>query len=157
MIGLLASDGERFEVSAEVANQSNLLKALLENVDEHDNDIPIPAVTGPTLKRVIEHATRHCAPIDKNIKAGDEAAALEQWDKTFLGELSKQEVDDLLIASNYLDMANLLNLLCKHVAEIIKTMDVQEIRDYFGMPSDLTPEEQAQIEEETKWCMDTVS
>ena len=56
------------------------------------------------------------------------------------------------MAANYLEIKSLLELSTAKVASIIKNKTVQEIRDFFNIENDFTPEEEMQIMEENKWA-----
>jgi S-phase kinase-associated protein 1 len=58
---------------------------------------------------------------------------------------------ELILASNYLDMKNLLDLGCKTVANMIKGKSVEEIRKTFNIVNDFTPEEEEQIRKEVRF------
>ena len=51
---------------------------------------------------------------------------------------------------------NLLELASAKVASIIKGKNTEEIRKTFGITNDFTPEEEQQILEENKWCMENL-
>ena len=59
---------------------------------------------------------------------------------------------DIILAANYLDIKQLLDLACAKVASLIKNKSIQEIRKFFSIANDFTPEEEAQIMEENKWA-----
>merc|ERR1719311_876738 len=46
----------------------------------------------------------------------------------------------------------LRELACAKVASVIKGMSIPEIRDYFHIENDFTPEEEAQIMDENRWA-----
>ena len=46
----------------------------------------------------------------------------------------------------------MLDLSCAKVASLIKNKSIQEIRKFFSIENDFTPEEEAQIMEENKWA-----
>ena len=52
----------------------------------------------------------------------------------------------------HLDIKPLLELSCAKVASQIKNKSVVEIRKYFNIENDFTPEEEAQIQEENRWA-----
>lgn len=56
------------------------------------------------------------------------------------------------MAANYLDIKPLLDLTCATVASMIKGKTPEEIRKTFNIVNDFTPEEEAQVREENKWC-----
>ena len=54
------------------------------------------------------------------------------------------------MAANYLNCDSLLQLCCAKHASKIKQMEVEEIRKYFNITNDFSPEEEAKIMEENK-------
>ena len=58
----------------------------------------------------------------------------------------------MVMAANYLDIKSLLELSCAKVASLIKNKTVAEIRTFFNIENDFTPEEEAQIQEENRWA-----
>ncbi|KAI8927235.1 Skp1 family, dimerization domain-containing protein [Entophlyctis helioformis] len=159
MPSLTSSDGITLQVSKEVAIQSILIKNMLEDLgDETDAPIPLPNVSGHILAKVIEFATHHKddAPVaaeeeGKNVtKSSDD---IDEWDKEFIN-VDQGTLFEIILAANYLDMKNLLDLGCKTVANMIKGKTVEEIRKTFNIVNDFTPEEEEQIRKENEWCED---
>jgi len=50
-----------------------------------------------------------------------------------------------------MEIKQLLELCCAKCGSLIRKLPIQGIRDFFGVENDFTPEEEAQIKEETKW------
>ena len=55
------------------------------------------------------------------------------------------------MAANYLDIKSLLDVSCAKVCSYIKNKDVKEIRQYFKIENDFTPEEEASAQKEAEW------
>jgi hypothetical protein len=52
MVKLTSSDGQEFTIEKEIANQSVLIKNMLEDIgDADDQPIPLPNVSGAILKK----------------------------------------------------------------------------------------------------------
>lgn len=51
-----------------------------------------------------------------------------------------------------MDIKPLLELSCAKVASMIKGKSIPDIRKFFNIENDFTPEEEAQIIEENKWA-----
>ncbi|KAI9358925.1 Skp1 family, dimerization domain-containing protein [Zopfochytrium polystomum] len=157
MVKLTSSDGQEFVVAKEIAMQSILIKNMLEDVgDADDQPIPLPNVSGPILQKVIEYATAHkddpppAPEEDSKPKSSDD---IEDADRLFMN-VDQGTLFELILAANYLDMKNLLDLGCKTVANMIKGKTVEEIRKTFNIVNDFTPEEEEQIRKENEWCED---
>jgi S-phase kinase-associated protein 1 len=81
------------------------------------------------------------------------ADLVQDWYANFVGNGIDQEVlCELTIAANSLDIKPLLDLTCATVASMIKGKTPEEIRETFNIVNDFTPEEEAAIREENKWC-----
>ena len=63
MVKLTSQDGDAFDVSFDVARLSVVVKGILDEDTEEDEDreIPLPNVKSAVLARVIEFAKRHVA------------------------------------------------------------------------------------------------
>ena len=59
---------------------------------------------------------------------------------------------ELIVAANYMDIKSLLDLGCAKVATLIKGKSPEDIRRTFNIVNDFTPEEEARIREENRWC-----
>ena len=55
-----------------------------------------------------------------------------------------------------MDIKPLLELASAKVASIRKGKNTEEIRKTFNITNDFTPEEEQQILEENKWCMENL-
>ena len=82
--------------------------------------------------------------IDKPLSHSDMSQVVDQWHADYIN-LEQEELFELVMAANYLDIKPLLELSCAKVASQIKNKSVVEIRKYFNIENDFTPEEKAQI------------
>ena len=76
---------------------------------------------------------------------------ISEWDVEFIA-VEKEILFELVLAANYLDLKPLLDLGCAKLATMIKGMSVEQIRKEFNIVNDFTPEEEARVREENKWC-----
>ena len=58
-VTLQSNDLERFVIEAEVAKKSILIKNLLDDLPEDDEEIPIPLVNAAILKKVLLWMQQH--------------------------------------------------------------------------------------------------
>ncbi|CAE6458148.1 unnamed protein product [Rhizoctonia solani] len=56
-----------------------------------------------------------------------------EWDKAFIAGLGQEELLDLILAANYLEMKQMLDLGCKQVADRIQGKTPDEIRKSFNI------------------------
>jgi S-phase kinase-associated protein 1 len=76
---------------------------------------------------------------------------VDEWYAKFV-EVEHETLFELMLAANYMDIRPLLDLICATVASLIKGKTTEEIRRTFNIVNDFTPEEEAQVMEESKWC-----
>ena len=114
----------------------------------------MPNVDSKPLKKVIEYCEYHhnnpAEEIEKPLKGKIEDVICD-WDKKFL-EIDQSLLIELIMAANYLNIKDLLDLTCAKVASMIKGKSPEQIREMFGIENDFTPEEEEKIREENKWC-----
>ncbi|KAG6498315.1 SKP1-like protein 1 [Zingiber officinale] len=163
MIKLVSSDGAEFEVEEEVAFQSKIIKDI---VADADDVIPLPSVSSKVLIQVIEYFRKHAAvksfPLSPSSSAASSSSssisskpvsdpALRAWDNEFV-KLNNSSLFDIVIAANYLDIEELVDLVLETVADRIKGKQAQEIRQQFNIENDFTPEEEEALRRENSWA-----
>lgn len=119
-----------------------------------DDPIPLPNVKANILSQVITYCTEHVEGKEKDEhgrnKKTDED--LQAFDEEFVRNLDQSTLFELILAANYLNMKELLDLTCNTVAKMIKGKTPQEIRDTFGIVNDFTPEEEEEVYRENQVC-----
>ncbi|KAI0602859.1 S-phase kinase-associated protein 1A [Biscogniauxia sp. FL1348] len=159
MIKLQSNDGHHIDVEKPVAERSLLIKNMLEDLGESavGQTIPIPNVTEPVLRKVIEWCERHRNdPPSTNEDESDnrkKTTDIDEWDQKFM-QVDQEMLFEIILASNYLDIKPLLDVGCKTVANMIKGKSPEEIRKTFNITNDFTPEEEEQIRRENEWAED---
>ncbi|CAN8240127.1 unnamed protein product [Cochlearia groenlandica] len=161
-IVLKSSDGESFEVDQAVALQSQTIAHMVED-DCVDNGVPLPNVTSKILAKVIEYCKKH---VEASASKTDAAAAavvdaagassdddLKAWDAEFM-RIDQATLFELILAANYLNIKNLLDLTCQTVADMIKGKTPEEIRATFNIKNDFTPEEEEEVRRENQWAFE---
>ncbi|KAL2895306.1 SKP1-like protein 9 [Bienertia sinuspersici] len=132
VVVLKSSDNKLFDVDKKVASQSHLLKECIDNMEEKGtNDvIPLPNVTSDILTLVLEYWEKHADLADND----NNNQELKQWDDEFLKKF---------------DYATLIDLT---MLIAIKDKSVQQIRQIFHIENDLTPQEEADIQNDNAWA-----
>ncbi|CAG7866024.1 unnamed protein product [Brassica rapa] len=154
MFVLKSSDDESFEVDEAVVLQSQLLSNLFEDCSGA-RECKIEEVTGQVLSKVVEYCKNHVVDGgDSSSSSSSSSAAgeaLKKWDDKFITRMDLSMVLDLIMTSNYLNIKGLFDLTCQRVAdEIAACKDHKEIRAKFGIVSDYTAEEEAEVLKENE-------
>lgn len=133
MIKIVTSDNKIFEVEKNVIFQSNLIKNMISDLDISEQSIPIHNIESEIMQKVIEYAEHHK---DDEIKQEQEP---DEWDKKFLN-IDNETVIKIILAANYLDMKNLLDLGCQTVADFIQNKPIEEITKILNLPDYVSDE-----------------
>ena len=145
MVKLMTSDGELVEVSQACAEASVLIKGIIDD-SGIDDDIPLPQVKKAILDKIVvycEYITKNAPPeIEKPLRSNQLSDVVNEWYADYVN-VEQELLFELILAANFLDIKSLLELCCAKVASVIKGMTIPEIRDYFHIENDFTPEEEA--------------
>ncbi|KAK7237895.1 hypothetical protein SO694_0002244 [Aureococcus anophagefferens] len=77
---------------------------------------------------------------------------VQEWYANYV-DVDQELLFELILAANYMDIKRLdLTRRRATVASMIKGKTPEEIRKTFNIVNDFTPEEEAQVREENKWC-----
>ncbi|PWA64561.1 SKP1-like protein 1A [Artemisia annua] len=147
MVSVMTSDGVTFELDEEVAMQSLAIKNMIEDGCA-DAVIPLPKVNSDILSKVIEYCKKHAESSKKTEQAAEDE--LKEFDAEF-SRPDRPDMFDIIEATNYLNMEKLQDLMCQSVANWMKGKPPKEIRKYFNITNDFTPEEEAEVRKENYW------
>eukprot|EP00980_Cylindrotheca_fusiformis_P028530 scaffold22607_cov123-Cylindrotheca_fusiformis.AAC.27 len=157
-VNLVSKEGDSFTVPRKVADMSELVKSMMDDADDDGDEakeIPLPNVKAQVLRKVIEFCEHHLeepmTEIEKPLKSQNMSDVVQQWYASFV-DLEQVLLFELILAANYMDIKPLLDLTCATVASMIKGKTPEEIRATFNITNDFSPEEEAQVREENKWC-----
>ncbi|MCL7043250.1 hypothetical protein MKW94_014901 [Papaver nudicaule] len=112
-----------------------------------DNGIPLPNVTSKILAKVVEYCKKHVELRDDKDKQDE----LKAWDAEFV-KVDQATLFDFILAANYLNIKELLDLTCQTVADMIKGKTPEEIRKTFNIKNDFTPE--GKTPKENQWAFE---
>lgn len=171
IINLISQDEVQFQVEKRLAIQSELIKTMIDDPDEEgdqedeeDQYIPLPNVKAVILTHVIEFFQINFdnekdepreLNIPKPIQSTEMSEIVESFYVDYINKFDQEVLFEIILAANYMDIQSLLDLSCAKVASMIKGKSPEDIRSTFNIVNDFTPEEEAQIREENKWCDDS--
>jgi S-phase kinase-associated protein 1 len=136
----------------------NMSIGFVEEQDEEEaQEIPLPNVKSTILAKVIEFCRHYkeepMTEIEKPLKSANMSEVVQEYYSEFTA-VEQETLFELILAANYMDIKPLLDLTCATVASMIKGKTPEEIRKIFNIVNDFTPEEEAQVREDNKWCED---
>ena len=156
---LISSDSKTFELSAKAAKLSKLIKESIQGNTEDIVEFHVNNVKGEVLKKVVEYLEHYKDEEPKKIERPLPSANFKEcvceWDFNY-SDISLDIIFEIILAANYLDIPPLLELTSAKVASILKGKTTEEIREIVGINNNFTPEEEQQIIEENKWCMENL-
>jgi S-phase kinase-associated protein 1 len=151
-ITLKSFDGEIFEIDEMVALESQTIKHMIED-NCADTEIPVPNVTGKILAKIFEYCKKHVEVASSKEEKSRNEDDLKAWDKDFIN-VDQATLFELILAANYLNIKNLLDLTCQTVADMIKGNSPEEIRNLLNIENDFTQEEEEEVRRENQWAFE---
>lgn len=154
-ITLKTADDQVFEVPENVAMEFDTVKSFFDdNADAApDTAVPLPNISGSQLSKIITYCKKNLEYKGRGEAAKEES---ENYDKEFLKEQNNEALKELILAANYLNVKDLLDMLNQEAADRIKNRSVEYVRKFFGIESDFTPEEEQRIRNENAWAFEGV-
>ncbi|XP_022749438.1 SKP1-like protein 14 [Durio zibethinus] len=155
-ITLRTADNHEFEVDEAIAMELGAIKTFFEdNPDASEEPMPLPNVTSKCLSTIIEYCKSHLAFRARGGSSSveDEAKA---YDEEFIKAQDNESLKEMILAANYLNIKDMLDMLNQAVADRIKNKSVEYVRKFFGIENDYTPEEEAAVRAQNEWAFQGV-
>ncbi|KAF8719863.1 hypothetical protein HU200_024624 [Digitaria exilis] len=146
---LRCCDGEEFAVAVSVAQKCGTISNMIDD-DCVEGGVPLPNVKAPAMARVLEYLNF----ITTTSAAAAEEAVKKECEKGFFDKMAKEALFDVILAANYLHAEELLDASMQCAADRARGKTVPELREYFGLVNDFTPEEEEEIRKENSWAFD---
>ena len=148
---LKSEDGQVFEVEESCLLQSKYFKDLINDYyPDPDQEINISQIDGKNLSKIIEYLKHYenekPKEIPKPLTSSDLKPILSQWDYNFINSMSLEECIDLANAATFLYINGLINLSTAKLASEMMNGPIEQVREKFGIKSDMTEEEMKKFE-----------
>ena len=154
-VKLKSSDGIIREVDVFILSKSKLLNGLIHDYEGDDEEIPLNDLDAKNLDLIIQYLEHYKDMEPKEIpkpfpERTDEeflkGILNDEWTYNYLTNLTLEELCNLIGAANYLQIDGLINIIAAKLAHEMCNCEVEEARQKFGIESDLTEEEIAEID-----------
>ena len=116
---------------------------------ENDAAVPLPNVSAKILSKVIEFSKFQVQAKKEN----ESEAKIKEFNNEFV-KVDQATLFEIILAANYLNMKNLLDLTCMTVSNMMKGKTPEEIRKTFNIKNDFTQEEEEEVRKENQWAFD---
>lgn len=150
---------DAIKVEKSIISQSLTLKNMIEDLGGDEiPPIPLASVKLIEFKKIIEYleyrAEHPYVPPTKIPKSSPYKKGamrdLDEWENEYCPKEYK-DLFELILSVNFLDIRELMNILCKKVSKKIEGLTTEEIRTVFNIKNDFTPEEEEKIIKENDW------
>ncbi|KAF8007871.1 hypothetical protein BT93_K1763 [Corymbia citriodora subsp. variegata] len=148
-ITIFSNEGESFEVDEAVVFELKTIKDIVE-ADKSFAGSVILNVTSRILAKVTEYCKKH---VESKSDNSTTVADLRAWDRQFV-KVDQATLFDLIMAANYMNIEDLLDLTCRTVAGMINGKTPEEVTKTFNIRNDFTPEEREKIRRKNKWVFE---
>lgn len=160
--------GDLVPLPLEIAQQSRLVKNMIDVLKVQENNVEIPCET--LKKEVVEllavSSVPLCPPLPQSwMESHKEDGAdadegkkfnpqLSEQERRWFAELDEQRLYDVMMAANFLDVPHLLDKACETVAAMVRGRTPEEIREILGLKNDFSQEEYELVLKENAWLGD---
>ena len=148
---LKSEDGQVFEVEESCLLKSKYFKDLINDYyPDPDQEINISQIDGKNLSKIIEYLKHYenekPKEIPKPLTSSDLKPILSSWDYNFINSMSLEECIDLANAATFLYINGLINLSTAKLASEMMNGPIEQVREKFGIKSDMTEDEMKKFE-----------
>ena len=153
---LIGTTGEKVPFTVK---NIKIMKLVCEFNDDIENivngEFSFPTVGTDILLKLSEYCDYYgnspYTEIEKPLKSSNMNEIVDAWYANYIN-IDQTTLFNLILAANYFDIKSLLDLGSAKVASLIKGKSPMEIRNIFNIENDFSPEEEALVIEENKWC-----
>lgn len=154
-VKLVSGDGVEIVFLKLAIDRMYTIKSMIDDIESSESEIKIPLtnVLSRELQRIYEYVNHHIAdPVFTEPDPDDPIDEISGWDLRFFTKIPPLELAPLMMAADFLNIPDLVEIIAQRYAELMDEKTPEEIREMFNIPNDLTPEDIAQIEKENYWA-----
>jgi hypothetical protein len=133
-VTVITSDKVELELTPEIYNKMNVIKHLIEDLNQDTTTEKIPInVNSDNLKTIIEYLEKHIDddPISKEYLSDiyqTDTKLMTGWDLEFIKKFDRYSLEKIIEDAQYLDIRSIIDLCCYQYAQLINDMDESEFK-----------------------------
>ncbi|MCL7050052.1 hypothetical protein MKW94_009544 [Papaver nudicaule] len=150
---LRTGEGDTFEVEQSIVLSSQTIQSFIEDSSVAENIlVPLNNISSDILENVLVYLEKH---EENKVRSVNEKQELVKWEEDFVKELKtdKGTLFEMVLAADQLGARGLMDVLCQAIADMIMDMTTEEVREFFGIENDFTPEEEAAVRAQAAWWL----
>lgn len=142
------SDNYEIKISEDMASFSNIWKMMMENCDPDEEEIVLPtSIRKDLMDKIVVFlnlATKETIgeipkPLPHSSESFGSISGVPSWADNWLKNMSKEELQLMILCANFLDIQTLLHLCSAYVAYEIKGRTPDEIKEIWKGVSNNNP------------------
>ena len=134
MVNIISSDNISIDFPLNKVVLSDFLINAYEN--SYNNEIILPNINGRSLVLVYQFLCLYTPELwtspTKPVYTNKLEDVIDQWCIEYLNSINDKELIDLLLATNYLNIKPLYEIILVKIATMIKGKTIEEIKEMFG-------------------------
>lgn len=144
----LRSGTDFLEISRNFASKSRLIQNVIEDC-ESDEVVPLDSIPIETLGKIVEYLEKDLPSnlFEGKATSSDLKKFVSHWEADFV-DLPIDQIKELLLAANFLDIPQLLQLCSLKFACILYGKSASEMRVILNENDDLDPDEVNKLRKE---------
>ena len=148
---VIGEEGEEIRVERQVIGMSKTIEAMLDDFEDTHQDIVVhvPNIDMPTMNKVLEFCQYRW---NNPSLCRDERTKNDEWDDIFCDGMEEGMLLDVILATNYLDIKDLLVVVAKRIGRHLAELTPEKVREKYRIKNTWTKEEEERIRNEREWC-----
>jgi S-phase kinase-associated protein 1 len=169
LVILRSKDGVEFTLPKSAASLSELVKDAIPDDEDDDDDNDNAFLTTPIVDVLRVHSDslqevvnflKHYNTVEAMIEIptplnGSSVSEVmtQEWYSQFILTKAREQILDLVAASNYMGIKPLMDLSCLRMTFELTGKTAEEIRDILNLPH-MTPDEETRARQEHRWIFE---
>lgn len=157
-------DGGKFEIKESAARRSKEINKMLEDYPDNDN-VPVGnGITKDVMEHIVEYLKHYTDGVEPEViekpltgREFSQCFKTDRWAVDYINGKDLYTIDAILRAATSLNIEELYFLCSAKYASLIKTLNVTEVVELFGLGAEFTKAEEDEIMVENQGIMNALN